>query len=70
MLVSISFIVAAPTAAYFMNQWLQGFAYRIELGWWIFAIAGMSALAVALITISIQAVQSAVASPVKSLRSE
>jgi putative ABC transport system permease protein len=70
MLVSISFIVAAPTAAYFMNQWLHGFAYRIDLGWWIFAIAGMSALGIALITISIQAIQSAVASPVKSLRSE
>jgi len=69
-LVSISFVVAAPVGGYFMNQWLQGFAYRIDLGWWIFAIAGMSALAIALITISIQAIQSAVASPVKSLRSE
>jgi putative ABC transport system permease protein len=69
-LVSISFVVAAPVAGYFMNQWLQGFAYRIDLSWWIFAIAGTSALLIALITISIQAIQSAVASPVKSLRSE
>jgi putative ABC transport system permease protein len=53
-----------------MNQWLQGFAYRIDLGWWIFAIAGATALMIALITISIQAIQSAVTNPVKSLRNE
>ncbi|UXE69186.1 MAG: ABC transporter permease [Chryseotalea sp. WA131a] len=69
-LVFISFLIAAPIAGYFMNQWLQGFAYRIELAWWIFAVAGMSTAAIALITISIHAVKAAVANPVKSLKSE
>ncbi|MGC3945033.1 MAG: permease prefix domain 2-containing transporter [Chryseolinea sp.] len=69
-LVAIAFGIAAPVGGYFMNRWLQGFAYRIDLGWWIFAIAGITALSIALITISIQAIQSAVTSPVKSLRSE
>lgn len=69
-LVAIAFVIAAPLGGYFMNQWLQGFAYRIDLGWWIFAVAGATALLISLITISIQAIQSAVMSPVKSLRSE
>ncbi|MEJ1241665.1 permease prefix domain 2-containing transporter [Chryseolinea sp. T2] len=69
-LVAIAFGVAAPVGGYFMSQWLQGFAYRIDMGWWIFAIAGITALSIALITISIQAIQSAITSPVKSLRSE
>ena len=65
-----SFLIAAPIAGYFMNQWLQGFAYRIELAWWIFAVAGMSTAAIALITISIHAVRAAVANPVNSLKAE
>jgi putative ABC transport system permease protein len=69
-LVFISFLIAAPIAGYFMNQWLQGFAYRIELAWWIFAVAGMSTAAIALITISIHAVRAAVANPVNSLKAE
>ncbi len=69
-LVLISFFIAAPIAGYFMHQWLQGFAYKIDLSWWIFALAGGSALVIALITISIQAFQSAVVNPVKSLKAE
>jgi putative ABC transport system permease protein len=69
-LVTISFIIAAPIAGYYMNQWLQGFAYKIELSWWIFATAGIVAMCIAIITISIQAIQSATVNPVKSLRSE
>jgi putative ABC transport system permease protein len=69
-LVLFSFVIAAPVAGYFMHQWLKGFAYKIELSWWIFAMAGASALLIALITISVQAFQSAVANPSKSLRLE
>jgi len=69
-LVIVSFVIAAPVGGYWMNQWLQGFAYKIDLSWWIFVSAGASALAVALLTISIQAFQTAVVNPVKSLRSE
>lgn len=69
-LVIVSFIVAAPVTAYFMLHWLDGFAYKIELAWWIFVVAGVMALTVALVTISVQAVQSALVDPVKSLRNE
>jgi ABC-type antimicrobial peptide transport system permease subunit len=69
-LVFISFCIAAPLAGFFMHEWLQTFAYKIGLSWWIFVIAGATALFIALITICLQAVQSAVANPVKSLRSE
>jgi ABC-type antimicrobial peptide transport system permease subunit len=69
-LVLVSFLIAAPLAGYFMDQWLKGFAYKIELSWWIFALAGLSAVTIALLTISIQAFQSAVRNPVKSLRTE
>jgi putative ABC transport system permease protein len=69
-IVLISFAVATPFAAWLMTQWLNGFAYRIELSWWIFASAGIAALLIALVTISWQAVQSARANPVDSLRAE
>jgi putative ABC transport system permease protein len=69
-LVGISFCIAAPLAGYFMHEWLQTFAFKITLSWWIFAIAGASALFIALLTICVQAVRSAVANPVKSLRAE
>jgi putative ABC transport system permease protein len=69
-LVLLSFFIAAPVSGYFMNQWLQGFAYKIELSWWIYAMAGAFAIVVALFTISVQAFQSAIVNPVKSLRSE
>ncbi|MEI9917389.1 MAG: ABC transporter permease [Bacteroidota bacterium] len=69
-IVVLSFVIATPFAAWLMTQWLNSFAYRIPLSWWIFASAGIAALTIALLTISIQAVQSARANPVESLRSE
>jgi putative ABC transport system permease protein len=69
-LVLISFLIAVPAAWYFMHKWLQDFAYRIQISWWVFIIAGLLALAIALLTISMQAIKAAVANPVKNLRSE
>jgi putative ABC transport system permease protein len=69
-IILVSFCIAAPVAAYLMGEWLNGFAYKIGLSWWIFASAGLAALSVALLTISFQAIQSARANPVDSLRSE
>jgi len=69
-LVLIAFFVAAPVAWYFMHQWLEDFAYRTAIAWWIFALAGVLALLIALFTISFMALRAAVANPVKSLRSE
>src|ERR1035438_3401493 len=69
-LVAISFCIAAPLAFFFMHQWLQGFAYRTRIYWWIFAAAAVLALIVALATISFRAIQAAVANPVNSLRTE
>jgi len=69
-LVLIAFIIAVPIAWFAMNKWLQDFAYRTEMSWWIFAIAGIIAFLIALLTVSIQAIKAAMANPVKSLRSE
>jgi putative ABC transport system permease protein len=69
-LVFISFIIAAPLAWYFMHQWLKDFAYRININWWIFLVAGVTAVLIALFTISFQAIRAAIANPVESLRSE
>ncbi len=69
-LVLIAFIIATPVAWWMMNKWLQDFAYRVSISWWIIALAGFAALAVALITISFQAIKAAAANPVKSLRTE
>jgi putative ABC transport system permease protein len=69
-LVLIAFIIATPIAWWFMNKWLQDFAYKIELNWGIFALVGASALMVALITLSFQAIRAAVSNPVNSLRTE
>jgi len=68
--VAWSFLIAAPLSWYFIKGWLDGFAYRIPVSWWIFVAAGGTALLVALATISFQAIKAAVTSPVKSLRSE
>ena len=68
--VLIANIIAWPVAYYFMDKWLQDFAYRIDMSWWIFIFAGCTALAIALITISFQAIKAATANPVKSLRYE
>jgi len=69
-LVLISTIVASPLAWYSMSQWLQSFAYRINIHWWVFAIAGTAAIAIALVTVSIQSIKAAMANPAKSLKSE
>ncbi len=69
-LVLLAFILASPVAYWAMNKWLQGFAYRINISWWVFVIAGLSALFIALTTVSIQAIKAAIANPVKSLRTE
>jgi putative ABC transport system permease protein len=69
-LVLMAFVIAVPLAWYMMDKWLQDFAYRTTLAWWIFASAGIAAMAIAFITISYQAIRAAVASPVKSLRSD
>lgn len=69
-LVAIAALIAFPIAWYSMHNWLGDFAYRISLEWYVFAAAGFLAAAVALVTISVQAVRAALANPVKSLRSE
>jgi putative ABC transport system permease protein len=69
-LVTISFVIAAPIAWFFMHKWLQGFAYRIDMGWLIFAAAGFLAMLIALFTVSFQAIRAAVANPVGTLRTE
>ena len=69
-LVIIAIIIATPIAWWAMNKWLEGFAYKVNISWWAFALAGISALIIALATVSFQAIKAAVANPVKSLRSE
>jgi putative ABC transport system permease protein len=69
-LVFFSIVIASPTAYYLMHQWLAGFAYRIHISWWIFVLAGMSVILIALITMSFKAIGAALANPVNSLRSE
>lgn len=68
--ISLANIIAWPIAWFAMNKWLQNFAYRIEMSWWMFALAGGIALVIALLTVSWQAVRAAVANPVESLRYE
>jgi len=69
-LVAISLVIAFPVAWFAMNQWLQGFVYRITMSGWIFAAAGVAALLVAFLTVSYQTIRAAIANPVDSLRSE
>jgi len=69
-LVIIGIVIAIPIAWYAMDKWLQDFAYKIEMQWWVFALAGLLALVVALLTVSFQSVKAALMDPVKSLRSE
>jgi putative ABC transport system permease protein len=69
-LVLIASVIAFPIAWWMMNMWLQSFAYRINISWWIFALAGLLTIAIAMITVSFQAIKAAMANPVKSLRTE
>jgi putative ABC transport system permease protein len=69
-LVLVASVIAFPFAWWFMHGWLQGFAYRTGISWWIFVAAGLLAIAIALLTVSLQTIRAAVANPVRSLRSE
>ncbi len=69
-LVAIALIVASPLTWYFMNKWLQDYAYRINIAWTLFAIAGLFAVMVALLTVGFHAIKAAISNPVKSLRTE
>ncbi|GAB3990879.1 ABC transporter permease [Spirosoma daeguense] len=69
-LVLVAIVIALPVAWWFMNQWLQNFEYKVSLDWWLFALAGFIAVAIALLTVSFQSVKAALTNPVKSLRSE
>ena len=68
--VGLAFVIAVPISWYIMNQWLEGFAYRTSMSWWIFALAGISALVIAIVTVSWQSFKAALANPVQSLRDE
>src|SRR6185295_5670497 len=67
-LVLIGFLIAFPIAWWMMNKWLQSFAYRINISWWVFALTGLLTITIALITVSFQAIKAAIGNPVKSLR--
>ena len=69
-LVLVAFVIAAPVAWWGMHKWLEDFAYRVKLHWWVFAAAGSIALIIALVTVSVQAIKAALANPVNSLRTE
>lgn len=68
--VALSFVIATPLAWYAMNKWLENFAYKTELSWWIFALAGLMALGIALLTVSYQSYKAATRNPVEALRYE
>jgi len=68
--VAIAILVAIPVSRYAMNQWLQDFAYKIDIEWWMFAIAGMVAVLIAILTVSFQAIKAAIVNPVRSLKTE
>ncbi len=69
-LVLFAIVLASPIAWYVMNRWLQDFAYKVDIQWWVFALAGLLAVSIALLTVSFQSIKAALANPVKSLRSE
>ena len=69
-LVLIAIVIASPVAWYAMNRWLQNFAYKINIEWWVFGLAGLLAVGIALLTVSFQSVKAALMNPVNSLRSE
>lgn len=70
LLIAVALLIASPLAWYFMKDWLQDFAYRIDMGWFVFATAGMFAILIAFVTISYQAIKAGLANPVKNLRTE
>jgi putative ABC transport system permease protein len=70
LLVFISLLIASPLAWFLMNKWLQDYAYHADISWWMFAVAGIAAISITLITISFQTIKAALMNPVKSLRTE
>ena len=68
--VFIATLIAIPIVWYGMNKWLEDFAYRINISWWVFIVAGVLTLLVAILTVGIQAIKAAIANPVRSLRTE
>lgn len=70
LLILVALVIGGPLAALFMRRWLQDFAYRIHLEWWMFALAAVAILMIALVTVSIQAIRAALINPVKALRNE
>ena len=69
-LVGLAFLIASPVAWLLMQNWLREYPYRIDISWWIFIVAGLAALLIALLTVSFQAIKAALINPVQSLRSE
>jgi putative ABC transport system permease protein len=69
-MIIISLVIATPVSYYFMHNWLQGYQYRTEITWWIYAIAAIGAMVLTLLTVSYQSIKAALANPVRSLRSE
>ncbi len=69
-LVAIAIVIASPIAWWAMTKWLQDFSYRILIGWWVFVLAGIFAIIIALLTVSFQSIKAAIANPIKALRSE
>lgn len=70
LLIAVAFVIATPLAWYFMHQWLQNYTYRVNIGWWLFLAGGMGSVAIALVTVSFQAIKAALTNPVKNLRTE
>ena len=69
-MVVVSIIIVFPIAWWAMSKWLQDFAYRVDIAWWVFGLAALVIIVIALLTISFQAIKAAIANPVKSLRTE
>lgn len=69
-LVLIAIVIASPIAWYAMNEWLKDFVYRMDIQWWVFGLAGVVAVGIALLTVSAQSIRAALMNPVKSLKSE
>jgi putative ABC transport system permease protein len=69
-LVAVAFVIATPVAWWATHEWLKAFVYKVTIAWWMFALAGLSAIVIALFTVSVQAIKAAVVNPVRGLRSE
>ena len=70
LLVGLALVIASPVAWYFLHDWLQNYIFRVSIGWWVFGLAAVLAVGVAVVTVGFHAVRAGLASPVKSLRSE